>query len=108
MAASTKGGNAALSDGTLTRTGNWASVITLSETNQLKAKAGKIGHIAVWDAGTAWVIDVYDDPDSNDSAVWQWVTADGKGIFALQMPMQTGIRIVTSGTTAGSATVVWE
>ena len=108
MAASTKGGNAALSDGVSTYTGKWASVITASETNQLKAKAGKIGHIAVWDAGTAWVIDVYDDPDSNDSAVWQWVTADGKGIFALQMPMQTGIRIVTSGTTAGSATVVWE
>ena len=92
----------------MTRTGTYTSVITASETNQLKASAGKVGHIAVWDVGTSWVIDVYDDPDSNDLAVWQWVSADGKGIFALQMPMQTGIRIVTSGTTAGSATVVWE
>ena len=91
----------------VTRTGSEAYVFTTNESKNLKAGVGKVGHIAVWDAGTAWVLDVY-DALSNANQVWQWVTADGKGIFAIQMPMSIGVRVVTSGTTPGSATVVWE
>ena len=93
--------------GSQVNTGTHTSVITLNETNQLKAMAGKIGQVVVWNAGTTWQLDVYDHASANTNPVWSWVSADGKGVFALQMPLQAGLRVVTSGTTPGAVSIVW-
>lgn len=89
------------------RTGADRTIITANATTQIKGSAGKVGQIIVWDAGTGWQIDVYDHASANSNQVWSWVTADGKGVYALQVPMDNGIRVVTSGTTPGKCTVVW-
>lgn len=88
--------------------GQKSSLITTNETNQLKVTPGKIGSVVVSNVGTTATIDIYDDLDSNDATkkVWEWVSADGKGVFALQMPMGEGIRVVTGGT-FGRAVVIW-
>lgn len=92
-------------------TGHFASVITAAETNQLKSTVGKVGHVVVWgdDAGTSAKLILYDAISGTTRPVWQWITAEGKGTFPIQMPIGLGIRIITSGTppTNGGWTVVW-
>lgn len=88
--------------------GSDRSIITANETNQLKAGRGRLYSLEVWGVGAAWVIDVYDNASANANEVWQYVTADGKQVLKLDMPMANGIRVVTSGTTPGTAVVVWE
>lgn len=92
--------------GTEIHTGQNVSVITAAETNQLKDRPGKVGQILIWDVGTTATLDLYDHASSNTNKVWGWVSADGKGVFALQVPMQAGIRVVTGGT-AGGWSVIW-
>lgn len=91
--------------------GRYTSVITAAETDQLKTERGKVGSLMVWgdDAGTTCVVNLYDDAASNTRQVFRWVTADGKGVFAVQLPMAHGIRVVVSGTlpTNGGITLVW-
>lgn len=89
-----------------TSAGQKSSTITAAETNVLKAAPGKVARVIVWDVGTTATLDIYDDPDSNDSLRWGWVSADGKGTFDLEIPMGAAIRIVTGGT-FGKCTVVW-
>lgn len=103
MPASTRTGGAS---GDQVYTGINNSVITAAETNQLKASAGKVGQVIVWDVGTTATLDLYDHATANSNKVWGWVSANGVGVFALQIPMGLGIRIVTGGT-AGGWTVVW-
>lgn len=103
MAASTRRGGAG---GSEIRTGQANSVITAAETNQLKDSAGKVGQIIVWDVGVTATLDLYDHASGNNNKVWGWVSADGKGVFALQIPMGLGIRVVTGGT-AGGWTIIW-
>lgn len=88
--------------------GQKSSLITTNETNQLKVTPGKVGSIVISEVGASATLDLYDDLDSNDvtKKVWVWATADGKGVFALQMPMGEGIRVVTGGT-FGRAVVIW-
>lgn len=94
--------------GTPVHTGERHAVITASETNQLKTVAGKLSHVVVWGAGSGWTIAIYDDPNSNDHQIWGWATADGVGTFALQIPCQYGLRVVTASGTPGSITVVYQ
>lgn len=85
---------------------NQRAVITASESNDLLTKPGRIARILVWDVGTTWTLDVYDHGSANNNPVWGWVSADGKGEFDLEIPLGTGLRIVTGGT-AGKATVIY-
>ena len=87
--------------------GSKRATITASETNQLKTTPGRLSKIDVWGAGTTWVIDIYDDPGANSHPVWQWLTARGAGEFQVDIPMSTGIRVVTSGATPGSVTIIF-
>ena len=108
MAAQTSTGGVA---GTTINTGHNSSTITAAETNQLKTGPGKVGQVVVWgdDAGTTCVLTLYDAISGTTQPKWRWVTADGKGTFGIQMPLQLGIRVITSGTipTNGGLTVVW-
>jgi hypothetical protein len=98
----------AAQNGTEVKIGQRASLITTAETNQLKTSPGKVGHVVISNVGTTATLDIYDDADSNDAAkrVWEWVSADGTGVFPLQIPMGEGIRVVTGGT-FGRAVIVW-
>lgn len=87
-------------------TGQNYSIITASETNQLKTRPGKVGQLLVSLVGTAWTIDIYDHGSTNTNRIFQWVTASGVGVFAIQCPMSLGIRVVSTGT-AGEVTLVW-
>ena len=93
--------------GTTVYTATKASAITAAETNQLSTGAGKVSHVLVWDVGTTATIDLYDHASANSNKMWGWVSADGKGTYALQLPIQAGVRVVTGGT-IGGATVVWD
>lgn len=84
------------------------AVITDAETNRISLQPGKVGHVVVWDVGTGAALAVYDTAnDTEENQCWGWDTAQGIGTFALQMPMQNGIRIVTTGT-FGGVTVVYD
>jgi hypothetical protein len=74
-----------------------------------KSTGGFLHNFNVGAVGTTWQIDFYDDNTSSSPAhkVHTWVTADGKGPFALQIPLVNGLTIVESGGTAGQATIVW-
>lgn len=95
--ANTQGGTI----GTEIFVGSRKAVITAAETNQLKDRTGKVASIIVWDVGTTATLDLYDNASASSNKVWGWVSANGVGVFALQMPMQRGIRVVTGGTPGG-------
>lgn len=83
------------------------TVVTANGTTQIKATPGKVSHVVVWGAGSGWTLALYDDPDSDDNQVWQFLSAHDVGTFAIQMPMKNGIRVVASGAVPGSATICW-
>lgn len=86
-----------------------AAVITSDETNQLTTKPGKLGHIIVWGAGSGNTLNVYDNAaGATSNQIWQWVSATGIGTFVLQLPIQNGIYVVTTGGTPGNFTVVYD
>lgn len=93
--------------GTTIHTGTQRSIITTNEANQLKATGGKLGQVIIANVGTTATLDIYDDSSTTNNKVFEWLSADGKGIFALQCPMANGIRVVTGGT-FGRAVVIWE
>lgn len=102
MAATTASG----SRGQEIATGGNRSTITAAETNQLKTGSGKVGHVTIWNVGTSMTVDIYDHATTTTNKVFEWVTADGKGTFAIQCPMANGIRVVVGGT-PGGVNVVW-
>ena len=76
-------------------------VITDASTTVIKAKRGKLAHVSIWNVGTTYTLDIYDDPATNNNRVWQWVTADGKKDVDLDFPMSNGITAITTGTAGG-------
>lgn len=92
--------------GQIINVGARRSTITTNETNQLKTGPGKVGHVTIWDVGTTATLDIYDHASTTNNQVFKWLSADGKGTFAIQCPMDNGIRVVTGGT-FGGANIVW-
>ena len=88
-------------------TGNCRSIVTDKATYTLKSGEAKLAQVIIWDAGTTWTLDFYDEVAGSGSKVWGWVSATGLGVFALQIPCHTGLTVVSGGTTAGGATIVW-
>jgi hypothetical protein len=80
------------------------AIVVLAETNQLTASAGRLDRVVVWNVGTTFTIDIYDTATAVVSAathIWAWVSADGKGIFNLNLPLSAGLYVVTTGTPGG-------
>lgn len=65
-----------------------------------------LGRLIVSNVGTGATINIYDDDDATDDLVYTWETADGKTSLELNIPMYTGIRVVTAGT-FGRCVIVW-
>lgn len=108
MAIDSAGSQSAV-NGTEVHVGNQRSIVSDKATYTLKATAGKFAVLIIQTVGTTWTITVYDALTAvSGKEIVQWVTADGKGPFAYQIPCVTGITVVSGGTTAGQATIVWE
>lgn len=104
MAAATETGQVV---GTDVGVGRRRSIITLAETNILKTIDGKLGTVYVANVGVTATLDIYDTAAADTAnKVFEWVTADGKGPFAVQIPMAFGIRVITGGT-VGRIIIVW-
>src|SRR5437867_9000869 len=85
------------------------SLISSAETNQLKATGGRVAKLITFATGTpAATIDVYDHASSNTNKVFSRViSAAGVTIDDLSLPMQDGIRIVTTTMTTTSVSITW-
>lgn len=88
-------------------TGAYNSIVTDKATYTLKTEGGFCHQLVVGNVGTTWTLDFYDDQAGSNNKFFSWVTADGKGPFALQIPCNNGITVVSGGTTAGQASIVW-
>lgn len=90
----------------LVGTGTARSVVTDKATYLLHTGKCKLAQVIVWGAGSTWTLDFYDGITAVHP-IWGWVSATGLGVYALQVPCYTGLTVVSGGTTAGSATIVW-
>lgn len=89
--------------------GNKRSILTDKATYLLRTGQGQVGKLIIQTVGTSWTITIYDALSAvSGKEIVQWVTADGKGPFEYLIPCATGICVVSGGTTAGAATIVWE
>jgi hypothetical protein len=88
-------------------TGRYRSIVTDKATYVLRTGAAKLAQVIIWDAGSTWTLDFYDDV-TNAHQVWGWVSATGLGVYALQIPCNKGLTVISGGTTAGKATIVWD
>lgn len=86
--------------------GEQRSMFTASGTTQVKASAGRLAMVIVWAVGTTATLDIYDHASAANNKVYGWVSADGRGAWAVHIPCIYGIRVVVGGTTPG-ITIVW-
>ena len=94
--------------GTEVSVGNHRSILIDKATYLLRSGQGKLAVLIIQTVGTSWTITVYDALSAvSGKEIVQWVTADGKGPFAYQIPCATGLTVVSGGT-AGKATIVWD
>jgi hypothetical protein len=100
--------NASSTQGMPVFTGRYRSIVTDKATYVLRSGPAKLAQVIVWDAGTTWTLDFYDETSGSGSKVWAWVSATGLGVYALQIPCATGLTVVSGGTTAGGCTIVWD
>lgn len=92
----------------LVGTGSAYKIYTATQGNtNLISRPGRVAQVIVWNVGTTATIDIYDDSGTGTTNhIWSWASADGKGVFALQIPVQSGIAVTVAGT-APSFTLVY-
>jgi hypothetical protein len=96
MAAATRGSS-----------GDKVSVITAAETNQLMTREGILRRLHIPNVGTTMTVDIYDHGSSTTNKVAEYVSADGKVNWELNIPLDVGLRVVVGGT-PGIVVIVWE
>lgn len=90
------------------RAGKVAIIVT-SETNQIAGTAGSIlRKVIVNNVSASATLDIYDNNTTNLNKIFEWVTADGKVVRDLDIPIQNGIRVVTAGGTTPNIVLVYE
>lgn len=100
--------NYAVDKGQSPEWGKRVARIAANEVNQVTASPCWLSHIHVAEVGIAFTLAIHDDQDSADAGklIFSWVTADGKGVFDIKIPMREGMHIVTTGA-GGLIHVVW-
>lgn len=83
------------------------TVINTSTTTQVKTGPGVLKGIIVGDVGTAWVIDISDETTGTAADIGS-ITPTVTNQLNFMVGFQKGLRITTSGTTAGEIIVLWE
>ena len=88
--------------------GENASVVSANETNQLKTNAGRVFRLIVTALGTAETVTIYDHASANTNPVYtETYSGTAPLIRDLNIPCGNGIRVVQSGTAAGTFTLTW-
>jgi hypothetical protein len=88
--------------------GNYGHVAANATTTH-KSGAGVLRRITINDPGSAWVVNVYDNTAGSGTLIATIKpSASLYGPFEYHARFSTGLTTVTSGTTAGSLTVVWD
>lgn len=98
---------AASARGMQVNNGGQVAVVTAAETNQLLTGKGVLGRLFVPNVGTTMTVDVYDHASSTSNKVAEYVSADGKVNWELNIPIVNGIRVVVGGT-PGIVVIVWQ
>lgn len=89
--------------------GSQRSILSDKATYLLKTGDARLARLVIQTVGTTWTITIYDALSAvAGKEIVQWVTADGKGPFTYQIPCGIGICVVSGGSTAGQATIVFE
>ena len=83
------------------------SVITAAENNQLKVGEGTLRRLHIPNVGTTMTVDIYDHGSTTTNKIVEYVTADGKVNWELNIPLDVGLRVVVGGT-PGIVVVVWD
>ena len=93
--------------GTEINNGGQLATITVAETLQIYTGKGVLGRLMVTSVGTSMTIDIYDHASTTNNKIVEYVTADGKVNWELNLPVSLGIRVVTGGT-PGIAHIVFQ
>jgi len=80
--------------------------INSNATTVVKSSPGILHLITVNKAGSAWTITVYDNTQGSGEIIAQ-IDGTSVGSFAYNVYFETGLTIVTSGTTPGDITVAY-
>ncbi len=83
------------------------SDVTAAGTDLLLTGAGKLSGVFISAVGTAGTLDIYDHASANTNPIYRWVTADGKVQHQLNIPVQNGLRVVTTATSLPEIHIVW-
>ena len=86
--------------------GYQSSFVSGAATTQAKTIKGFV-HSISWSIAAAATIDIYDDPDSNDTQKVHILCTAG-GSLVLDMEMKNGIRMVTVGAATNGVTLTWK
>lgn len=81
--------------------------ISSNTTTQVKTGSGILHRIIVCDPGSSWQIDISDNTTGTGSDMGS-LKPTSAYVFEFKLRFQNGLRITTSGTTAGNIIVVWE
>jgi len=80
--------------------------INSNATTVVKSSPGILHLITVNKAGSAWTITIYDNTQGSGEIIAQ-IDGTSIGSFAFNVYFETGLTIVTSGTTPGDITVAY-
>ena len=78
--------------------GGKKAIITAAETNQLVTGETVLRSVIVANVGTNAELDIYDATSGTSNKVFEWVSADGKKEAIVNIPMKTGLRVITGAT----------
>jgi len=81
--------------------------INSNATTVVKAAPGFLHSIVVNQAGSSWVAEIFDSTSASGTIVANSINISLVTSFIYDITLNTGITIVTSGTTPGDITVVW-
>lgn len=81
--------------------------ITTNATTLVKSGRGALARIVVGNAGSAWQAVVYDGIDATGQKI-ATISLNVTEELEFDVAVQTGITVVTSGTTPGDLTVIWD
>ena len=78
-----------------------------NSTNQVALGFAILKKVIINNVGTDWVIDIFDDDDGTDDPIAS-ITASEITTLWYDLRSKVGLRVITTGTTPGSVTVVFE
>ena len=82
--------------------------INTNDTFNLVSGTALLKKVVINDVGSDWLIKIYDDTGTGTSDPVAEIAASQNATLEYNVKLKTGLTVVTSGTTEGSATVLFE